>query len=420
MIKLHHNIFLSVAVVAMLASCSSSADDAVRTDDVPRPITFTPMEISTRAAQTTDSTLTSYGVSCSVYGTTASYTTAAIGSYFYNEEIAAETGRSTHYWPGADYRVSFFAYAPFGNSNLTLSQATTIGRPVYTLTVPSDINQQADFITAEVLDHSGAAITAPVKLAFKHCCTDVRLAVYNRGGDPITVNSISVNGVKYHGSYSGSAWTLDGEANTADSHPFTLTPSTPTTVAPKDTIDFTGNNHHFILLPQTIASGTAFITVNTTIAGMTKDHVYTLPADFTLQQGRSHYLTISLSADYIEVDTGSDITDWGVETKYLTADGTIIDGNMTQPGADGHKDTNAQDWGTDTKHTATDSVKTDGNMTQPGTSGNKGTDAQDWGKDSTNTSNDGVKPDGNMSQPGTSGGTDSGVKDWEQQDGQPT
>lgn len=370
------NICLTVAFAA-LCSCSSSTEDATDADGTRLPITFTPMEIAaSRASQATVGTLSAYGVSCAAYDSAETYATAAAGSYFYKEEVAAATGSSHHYWPGDRYKVSFYAYAPYSDENITISPATAAGRPTYTVITPADINRQADFITAEVLDHSGTPTATTVRLSFYHRCADVRIAVYNRGYDPITVNSITISGVRYQGSFDGTAWTLAGDANTTTNHPFTLTPAD-ATVAAGDTIDMTGTDGHFILLPQTIASGTDFITVNTTIAGISKDHIYTLPADFTLQQGHSHNITISLSADYISVDTSSDITDWGVETKYLTTDGTVTDGNMNQPGADGI-DNNAQDWGKQSTTTTTDGVKTDGNMDQPSIDNNSGTTAKDW------------------------------------------
>lgn len=308
----HQIFYFTLLVLAVaLESCSSSSDDSGSVDETHMPIIFTTPDVApTRASQTTVSTLTSYGVNCSVYSSSETYTTAAIGSYFYNREIDSGNGDSGSYWPGSNYKVSFFAYAPYGNSNLSVSSSETIGRPTYSLSVPEDISQQVDFISAEVLDHSGAPDSESVKLTFNHNCADLRLAVYNRGDDSITINSISVTGVKYSGTYDGTTWTLSGDANTASSHPFTLTPTTTTVVEANDTVDVTGSEHHLMLIPQTIESGTDFITVNATIAGMTRDYVYTLPSDFTLVQGMSHYLRISLSAEYIDVDTNSEIEDW--------------------------------------------------------------------------------------------------------------
>ena len=67
----------------------------------------------------------SYGVTCSVCELSQSYTDVESGSYFYNEEILAENGKCNFYWPTEMYKISFFAYAPYGNSLFKLSSAKT-------------------------------------------------------------------------------------------------------------------------------------------------------------------------------------------------------------------------------------------------------------------------------------------------------
>lgn len=81
--------------------------------------------------------------------------TISLGSYFYNREVDAKKGTTEYVWPGEDKSVAFFAYAPFNNANVAVSSQNGTGRPVYSLTVPSDVKAQPDFITAEVLDMRG-------------------------------------------------------------------------------------------------------------------------------------------------------------------------------------------------------------------------------------------------------------------------
>lgn len=348
--KLINNICALLAVfmvtVIIMCSCSSDMEESTARDEAKHYISFTPMEIGTRSmtrgTQTTLSTLTSYGVSCSTYASDESYTSAESGSYFYNKEIDASTGETGYLWPGADRKVSFFAYAPYGNSALTISSANTIGRPTYTYTVPASISSQVDFITAEVLDHVGGLITDPVTLSFSHRCTDIKLSVYNRGEESITIHSISVYGVKYTGYYS-TGWSLDDAVSTSSSHAFTLTPASGT-VAAKATVDMTGTVNHIIMLPQTVAGGTDFIAVDATIGGERKTLGYTLPEDLTLEEGKSYTMTISFGPQYIDVDTSSDIEDWEVETKYLTVESVSTNGTLSQPGVNTGTVTGVDDW----------------------------------------------------------------------------
>ena len=148
---------ITVSVLASsLTSCSPDTEDTAGRKTY---ISFTPMEIKTKAvtrgSQATLSTLSSYGVSCSVYDYGSSYQTSSLGSYFYNREVDAKKGTTEYMWPGEDRSVSFFAYAPFDNANVSISGEDTAGRPVYSLTVPEDVKAQPDFITAEVLDMRG-------------------------------------------------------------------------------------------------------------------------------------------------------------------------------------------------------------------------------------------------------------------------
>lgn len=318
-------IALPAVLIAALALAACSADDGTDAASAEARIAFAPAEVSssaaTRGAQATASTITSYSVSCSVYGSDESYTGAAIGSYFYNITPASD-GTTDYYWPTDQYKVSFFAYSPANNSSITPSSDDTKGRPTYTYTVPKDISEQVDFMTAEVLDQSKAEAKKPVTLPFKHCCADVRMSVHIEGTSAI-ISSISVYGVKYKGTYNDDdGWTLTDDENSDTDHTFIVTPAD-RTVAANATVDMTGTDNHLILLPQTIAKGTSFISVEATIAGVQKSLTYTLPSDFPLEAGKSYNLKITLTPDYIIVDTSSDITDWEMEPVYINS-GNVI------------------------------------------------------------------------------------------------
>ena len=334
---------ITASVLALsLASCSPDTGDTAGKEAY---ISFTPMEIKakavTRGSQATLSTLSSYGVSCSVYDYGGSYQTAALGSYFYNREVDAKKGTTEYMWPGEDRSVSFFAYAPFNNANVSVSGEGAAGRPVYSLTVPVDVSSQPDFITAEVLDMRGGKHTDPVTLTFSHRCADLRLSVYNRGDDEITVHSISVYGVKYSGKYQ-TGWSLDDKVSSSTSHAFTVTTSS--TVASKATVDMTGSDSHIIILPQTIAAGTEFLSVDATIASERKTLTYSLKNALSLEEGKSYMMTISLGVNYIDVDPSTGVEDWQVDTKYLSVGTVSASNTFTQPSVSGGTVTGVSDW----------------------------------------------------------------------------
>lgn len=343
-------IFLSAALIATLfTGCSNELIDAGDFPDNPAnpSIDFTPMEFGvseaiTRGAQTAKSDITAYGVSASIYPAANTYTTAGCGSYWFCDRIEAASGRSNHYWPGASYRVSFFAYAPYGNAALTVRSKDDLGYPVYTYTVPTAIANQVDFITADVTDHSGAGITDPVPLTFSHQLTDVRFRVYNQGSSSITVHSIAIYGVKYSGTFSGSTWTLNTAVNSSSSNPFLL--SLGTSVDAGATVDVTGTTNHFIMLPQTVASGTDIFVVDATVSGVRKTYTSTLSSALELLRGRSYTFTLKLGEGSLIVDTDTDIQDWAVEVKYLTVSGVSTNGTFTQPSVADADDNGIEDW----------------------------------------------------------------------------
>lgn len=343
-------IFLSAALIATLfTGCSNELIDAGDSPDNPAnpSIDFTPMEFGvseavTRGTQTAKSDITAYGVSASIYPAANTYTTAGCGSYWFCDRIEAASGRSNHYWPGASYRVSFFAYAPYGNAALTVRSKDDLGYPVYTYTVPTAIANQVDFITADVTDHSGAGITDPVPLTFSHQLTDVRFRVYNQGSSSITVHSIAIYGVKYSGTFSGSTWTLNAAVNSSSSNPFLL--SLGTSVDAGATVDVTGTTNHFIMLPQTVASGTDIFVVDATVSGVRKTYTNTLSSALELLRGRSYTFTLKLGEGPLIVDTDTDIQDWAVEVKYLTVSGVSTNSTFTQPSVTDADDNGIEDW----------------------------------------------------------------------------
>ena len=337
------NIFLSAALIATLfTGCSNELIDAANPS-----IDFTPMEFGvseavTRGTQTAKSDITAYGVSASIYPAANTFTTAGCGSYWFCDRIEAASGRSNHYWPGASYRVSFFAYAPYDNAALTVRSKDDLGYPVYTYTVPTAIANHVDFITADVTDHSGAGITDPVPLTFSHQLTDVRFRVYNQGSSSITVHSIAIYGVKYSGTFSGSTWTLNAAVNSSSSNPFLL--SLGTSVDAGATVDVTGTTNHFIMLPQTVASGTDIFVVDATVSGVRKTYTNTLSSALELLRGRSYTFTLKLGEGSLIVDTDTDIQDWAVEVKYLAVSGVSTNSTFTQPSVADADDNGIEDW----------------------------------------------------------------------------
>ena len=289
-----------------------SADDG---DPMPEKISFRvedSMRVNsymTRGSQVNSwRDLGAFKASAQLYSTSGSYLSQSLGGFFFNLSCYDMTGTGYN-WPDKGQYMSFYVYHPASATGLSVSSKGTTGRPTYTYTVPESVSSQVDFMTAEALDVS-TTTRGSVSISFKHRMADLRFSVYNQASSSITVKSITVSGVKYSGSFTTS-WSLSGSANTNSSHPFTLTSSK--SVASKATVDYTGTNH-FFMLPQTVSSGTTFLTVSITDEnGQNKTLSWVPQSNLTLTQGKETTFTLTIGNDNLSVDASTDINDWVAE-----------------------------------------------------------------------------------------------------------
>ena len=205
---------------------------------------------TTRGVQANTASLgAGFGVSCSAYPATGTYTSYGHGSYFYKVQARPNTP-TAYYWPTSSYKVSFFAYYPFNNAAFTVQSASSaLGAPTYAYTVPSAVGSQLDIMTGQNVNILGGG-SSPVALTMKHRCAAIRFSVTNNRSTAITLNSVSIEGVKYSGTLNEDTWTLGSSVNSNSSNPFTL--SYGSSIAASATADVTGTANIFLMLPQTL------------------------------------------------------------------------------------------------------------------------------------------------------------------------
>ena len=171
-------------------------------------------------------------------------------NYINNEKAMASNGtygfNPPHFWPGKDYNLAFFAYAPYDEDGGILGN-TTAGAPTLTYTVPGEITKQKDLLAYWKTDVSGST-NATYELNFFHLCTAVKFKVGTGLGNAIT--SISIKNVYGSGTYSvaNETWTTPGEANGT----YTLTITSENT--PEGT-ELTEGENTFMMIPQTLPKG---------------------------------------------------------------------------------------------------------------------------------------------------------------------
>lgn len=249
-----------------------------------------------------------FGVSSSTYPAAETYTSYACGNYFYNIRAFpnADTG---YYWPLTSNEISFFAYYPYGNANLSIQSSTTTGSPIYAYSTPINVASQIDVMTAQVTDVSCAEPTTSVSLTFGHKCSDLRFILDNSTNETVTVNSLTVKNFYRIGTLQENTWTTTG-----DVQDFVLTVEND--VASGTSLDLTGTTNHFILIPQTITSGARLLDLYVTSGGENKHFYCDLAEDYTAEAGKTYQFRLLLKSN-LEVDDGTGISDWELQVGYI-------------------------------------------------------------------------------------------------------
>lgn len=120
-------------------------------------------------------------------------------------EKIGDTWKTNVYWPGSAKRATFFAYAPYGDTNASI---TTTGTPSVTYTVPSTISAQQDLLIAKSTEDILCDGNTLPSLSFDHALTAI---TFSKGTLPegYTIKSITISGVYNKGtlSFEGTSWT---------------------------------------------------------------------------------------------------------------------------------------------------------------------------------------------------------------------
>ena len=263
---------------------------------------------TTRGLQATVSALDAgFGVSASAYPMAGTYSSYIFGSYFSNILTTPNTATS-YYWPAAGNKISFFAYYPYGNANLTIKSPSTLGAPIYQYTTPTAVASQVDIMTTQQTDLSCSS-PSTVNLTFSHRCADFRFILNNSTGETVTVNSITVKNFYRSGELHESTWTTTGAVQD-----FTL--SVGTDVAAANSLDLTGTSNHFLLIPQTIASGNRLLDLFVTVGEEDKHFYCDLTEAFVAEAGRTYHFALLLKSD-LKIQDDIDISDWELLVGYM-------------------------------------------------------------------------------------------------------
>lgn len=169
-----------------------------------------------------------------------------------------------YYWPGTQYSMKFFAYAPYGITDATVG--TDGNMPSVTYTVPEEARAQVDLLvadeveTAPAADGNGAEYAGTVagdygksaRLHFYHALTAVKVKAVGDGLKG-TIKKVELKGVKGVGThlFGSDSWTLAG-----DDVDFSQTLDKSVGVDTEGTMVIDGETT-FMMIPQTLGGNAA-------------------------------------------------------------------------------------------------------------------------------------------------------------------
>ena len=192
----------------------------------------------------------------------ASQTWASVGSTLtpsvHNERVLRTRGWMTNeLWPGPSKKLTFFAYAPWNASGVSLSSSSTLGAPRFHYTVPADPYYQNDLLVS-CNEHEVGDWYALRPITFKHACAGIRIAIGNKLA-PCTITNIKLQGVYREADFDFGtcSWSNLSNINT-----FQNTKSYQILNGESNRI-ITDDEYVFMMIPQTVPSDAKLvITVN--------------------------------------------------------------------------------------------------------------------------------------------------------------
>lgn len=201
------------------------------------------------ALVSTNTMYRSFGCWASTYGIAETWSESSSINLMVNREINSESSyTSTTYWPGAQRKVKFFAYAPYGSAAISLRNNST-GYPAFDYTVPLQVAEQQDVLVAATGEYDGNYNNA-VALNFKHALTAVRFI--DKGLPQGTLTKITLSGVYGKAQHYVGKDVWDTHSDVKDfALPLNYRPSS----TPGLGIEVNGGDNHFLMIPQTLPEG---------------------------------------------------------------------------------------------------------------------------------------------------------------------
>ena len=291
------NLFLPVAMLATLASCSSNeiVDDAIANKNQ--------IEFSTL----NDKVSRVANDASSDYAVYAQYTKATAGWYMENVKVtSADIVDGTYYWPST--ALDFYAYAPQVSTAVELTAvdptASALGTLSITYTVPTAANE--DFTVATPVEEQLVGTSSgAVDFSFKHMLAKIKITA---------ITAVSGGSL----SFTNAVFTVVENKGTVDvTSALPVLTKAPALGSPVYTIAKADIENPLYIMPQTMTTACSVELIGAVITIAGKSVPVTVKHDFDASQvfaaGKQYNLNFTVSLTEIKFTSTS--AGWGTATE---------------------------------------------------------------------------------------------------------
>ena len=321
-------LFGTIACAALtFASCSNSELSASE-ENAPKAIGFDVyqgrMPVTRAATDGTSIQTSGFGVLAS--RTSGDWTSSATPNFLYNQKVTYSNSNWTYtptkYWPTNTDKISFWAYAPYDDSNITFSGVSEQGAPTATVTLPNDAD--LDFVADCAMNKTYQTSSGNVEFSLNHVMTRAAFKIVGQNlpeNTKLKITSIKLSGTKL---YSSATYTFPtSDSNTGGSWGSQLSTNNTITLT-QDISEGTNSNYLYLIPVESLGDRDISVEVSYTVtlpgdAPVSKTPTVYIPAG-GLKQGKSYLYTFTYD---IREDSGSDfhpisfsatVTSWDSDT----------------------------------------------------------------------------------------------------------
>lgn len=309
----------SVAALALMA-CTSESVEYVGSGPEAKEIAFSPLaQRITRAAVDGTTFPTSSAMQVAAYDVTHTREFFGATPFSYRSSNIWAGGK---YWPLSAAYINFLAYTNFNGTFGSETDGATWGSPNasgVTLVMTDNKTAQKDLMYAignGAVTQSGNDLNFPanVPMEFKHA--QAWISFKAKGDASITINSITLNGAKYAGTYTITHTNYNKSSLQSVSGAWSSLGSVQNVAVPNSSLTLSGSSTSvgdgLMIVPDDAATGdfTSF-TINYTHDSKTYDYTFT-PANTNVEQGKHYIYDITFTLH--EILIAATVTDWEDQT----------------------------------------------------------------------------------------------------------